>query len=240
MVLVDKKQHTYQQFQMHVILNLCMCMYNMPWDNCTPINKNVSLDDPLVIDSGKTWDWANFKKNPHDYSLTQVSKPVFSNLCVVFYISTCLHFLEMVINIQHGNPKPFIYARYDHKKTLPLFPLVFLNTSLSPTTLFLQRKIKVFCFQLQDRNKKNFKKGREKKRSYYSVHLEGMHLLNLYLWAQITFPSHTASQLFLCHFGDQSVLFIVFNHKNFTTIVAKWCFSCDCSFSLTGWSKLKK
>lgn len=50
-----------------------------------------------------------FKKS-HDYSLTQLPKPVLSKMCVGFCISTCLHYLEMVINIQYGNSKPFICA----------------------------------------------------------------------------------------------------------------------------------
>lgn len=123
------------------------------------------------------------------------------------------------------------------KQTQPLSLIFKYFFTLPPTTLFLQRKKgRYFVFNYKTATRK-IKRGWEKKGSYYSVHLEGMHLLNLYLWAQITFSSHIASCFFLCHFRDHSVLFIVLNHKNFPTTVTKWCFSCNCTFSLTDSSK---
>lgn len=97
--------------------------------------------------------------------------------------------------------------------------ILFYTTSNNP---FLQgTKKRHFVFNYRTATRKIKKKGWEKKGSYYSVHLEGMHLLNLYLRAQITFSSHIASCFFLCNFEDHSVLLIVFNHKNFPTIVTK-------------------
>lgn len=125
----------------------------------------LSLNDPSIIQSGKTWDWANLKKIPHDYSLTQVPEPVFWKMCVGFYISTCLHYLEMVISIQCGTPKPFICAWYDHKTNTTSFPLFFKYFfTLPPITLFLQRTKKGILFSIIGQQQEKFKKKEGEKR----------------------------------------------------------------------------
>lgn len=48
---------------------------------------------------------------------------------VGFHISTCLHYLEMVMNIQYGNPKPLSVHDMITKQTPPLSPDL-LNTFL--------------------------------------------------------------------------------------------------------------
>lgn len=144
---------------------MCACTTCLE-KNFTPINKNVSLNDPSIIHSGQTWSWANFLKIPCGYSLSQVPKLMFSKMHVGFHISTCLHYLEMVMNIQYGNPKPLSVHDMITKQTPPISPYL-LNTFLHylQQPFFFQRTKKAFCFQRQDSNKKNNKKkkrGRKK------------------------------------------------------------------------------
>lgn len=140
---------------------MCACTTHLE-KNFTPINKNVSLNDPSIIHSGQTWSWANFLKIPCGYSLSQVPKLMFSKMHVGFHISTCLHYLEMVMNIQYGNPKPLSVHDTITKQTPPISPDL-LNTFLHylQQPFFFQRTKKAFCFQRQDSNKKNNKKKRE-------------------------------------------------------------------------------
>lgn len=72
---------------------MCACTRCLE-TNFIPINENVSLNDPSTLYSGQRWNWANFFKIPHDYSLTQVPKPVFSKMCAGFYICTLFTLLK--------------------------------------------------------------------------------------------------------------------------------------------------